>query len=266
MPNPRLTLKDLYGERGAARFTKQRNPEAVLEQQIYPNGRTSEDCCSEGPGPSARKFVRAPGQAIPGGYGQHQGYSSHYGDQPSSAFDPAVAVAKVTAAYAAGGVAVSMPNPNILMGSALFQLDWAVEGYRLQSTVQKVYLDLGKNVWDWATKYKGWAAAGKRDNGTPYSWGQWYEHGKTLLDSIVYQTGVYLDPTIATAFIDAVRATGQQLINPTQWPWWLRLAAAGGIAFVAMKALGTVGDAKRGTQALFPKLLSFSNARKGKKK
>jgi hypothetical protein len=256
---PRLTLKDLYGERGAQRFTRQRNPQAVLNQQIYPNGQTSEDCCSEGPAPQAKPFVRVPGQPIPGGYG----YGSHYGDQPSSVFDPALAVAKVTAAYAAGGVVLSMPNPNILLGMAGGQYNWVAEGYRLQSTVQKVYLALGKSIWDWAIKYKGWAAAGKRDDGSSYSWGQWYEHGKTLLDSIVYQAGVYVDPTIGTAFVDAIKATGQQLLSPSKWPWWMQLAAVGGAAFVALKLASAAGGAKQAFLG-FPQLPGYR--RKSKKR
>ncbi len=55
---PRLTLKDLYGERGAQRFVQRGNPRPVQ------NGSTSPGVPNAGAPPQVTRFRRVPGQGV----------------------------------------------------------------------------------------------------------------------------------------------------------------------------------------------------------
>lgn len=74
---PKLSLKDLYGERGAQRFTQQRNPGNVAAARAYPNGTTFPGTPNAGMPPAVAPFRRVPGQGVSypdvAGYGNPAG-------------------------------------------------------------------------------------------------------------------------------------------------------------------------------------------------
>lgn len=84
-------------------------------------------------------------------------------------------------------------------------------GSSTSDAVRKAMADLGLLIDKWASTYRRWAKAGKRDDGTAYSWTSWVDFGKKeLLSAIAYQTNVAWDSSILNNAIEAAKTTAAQ--------------------------------------------------------
>lgn len=101
----------------------------------------------------------------------------------------------------------------------------------------KAYSDLGKQIDDWADRKLRWAQAGRRDDGTAYSWQRWGELAQVYLDSILYYSKISVTDGYFANAATAAKEFMQSLVTvfqPTEWPTWAKLAAgAAGLAAVA---------------------------------
>ena len=181
-----------------------------------------------------------------------QGFGGAFG-----AADPAngslLVVAKLRLAYAAGG-ALQQIFPldwEDVLGKAL-QFNWAAPlmGQNIVGTyfakalqspgkaaLAKNYKDLGLLIDDFADRKRRWAAAGTRDDGTPYSWKQWGDLAEVYLNSIVYYSKLPVTDGFivnATLSIRDFLLDLPKVFQPTKWPTWLKVAA--GLVGVAAAA------------------------------
>lgn len=162
------------------------------------------------------------------------------------AFDPATAalgvIAKVRLAYGAGGAL-----------QAIVPLDWqdAIAKSNLLTTLftpqilvspskgalAKAYKDLGTQIEDWADRKYRWARAGRRDDGSAYSWSQWAELGKVYLNSIIYLSSLPVTDGFLGNALTSIKEFLQSLatmFTPMEWPVWAKVAAGlVGLAAVA---------------------------------
>jgi hypothetical protein len=159
-------------------------------------------------------------------------------------------IGKVRLAYAAGGAVqaiIPLDFQDLLAKSnpltALFTPDVLVSPSK--GALAKAYRDLGVQIDDWANRKYRWAQAGRRDDGSSYSWKQWADLGQVYLGSIQSYTKIAAtDSFMANAitsmaeFVESIR----QVFTPTEWPGWAKAAA--GLAGLAALAYitGTFTD------------------------
>jgi hypothetical protein len=176
------------------------------------------------------------------------------------AWDPATAargvVFKVKLAYGAGGGLQS-----------IFPIDWqdTLAQQPLLSVVElfipgiftspskgamaKAYRDLGAQIDDWADRKFRWAQAGRRDDGTSYSWKQWGDLGQVYLDSITYQASLPVTNGLWANAATSVKEFIQSVLSifqPTEWPTWAKVAAGvvglAAVAYIVNSGRGLVRD------------------------
>lgn len=159
-------------------------------------------------------------------------------------WDPAISAlgvkAKVRLAYGAGGAVQSLfpLDWQDALGKAMPVVSLFVPGIFTspsKGALAKAYRDLGDKIDRWGTVHYEWAKAGKRDDGTPYSWSQWADLGKVYLDSIVYLSALPLTDGFLASGFQSVREFAEsvrRLFTPAEWPTWAKVAAglAGAVA------------------------------------
>jgi hypothetical protein len=160
------------------------------------------------------------------------------------AVDTAIAalgvITKVKLAYGAGGLLLKIFPVDFedLVAKAAPAVDLLLPGMLTspsKGAISKTYRDLGALIDDWASRKYRWAQAGKRDDGTAYSWKQWGELGKVYLDSVVYTAGLPIGDGYFANAAQAIKEFIESLIKffqPTEWPTWAKVAAglAGAVA------------------------------------
>jgi hypothetical protein len=115
---------------------------------------------------------------------------------------------------------------------------WLFGDSSARSAADKNLTDMGKRIDTWAGTYRRWAAAGRRDDGTPYSATSWAKHGEELGRDAAFHAGEFLNAGLFAGFnttVSAVKATVQtvkELSNPSGWPTWAIVAA--GLAALAV--------------------------------
>lgn len=67
--------------------------------------------------------------------------------------------------------------------------------------------ELGPKIDTWATTYRRWAEAGKRDDGTKYTWSEWVKYGQQLLQTPKTHAGVAWDANIVNAAVTTAKQT-----------------------------------------------------------
>lgn len=142
-------------------------------------------------------------------------------------------IAKVRAAYAAGGVVLKIVpvdwqdfvrKSNPLIG--LVSDDALVSPSK--AAIAKNYRDLAQQIDRWADVYFAWAKAGRRDDGTAYSWARWGQYGRELLDTILYYSKMPVTDGFAANALQAARefvGSVGQVFTPSVWPAWVKVAA-----------------------------------------
>lgn len=73
------------------------------------------------------------------------------------------------------------------------------------------------------------------------AWNQLAASTQNLLSQTLHWTGTW-------GPLPFLAQVGQDLVNPTKWPWWLQAAAGAAIVYYASKVLGAAGEAKRAFQ------------------
>ena len=173
------------------------------------------------------------------------------------AWDPSITalsvIGKVRLAYGAGGFLLKIVplDWQDLLSKAAPTIDLILPGVLVSPSlgaIAKSYRDLGANIDDWASRKYRWAKAGKRDDGTPYSWKQWGELGQVYLNSVTYLS---LLPVTDGFFADALQSVKEflqsiaNLFTPSEWPTWAKVAAGlAGVAAVAY-VINTVRGPRR---------------------
>lgn len=168
------------------------------------------------------------------------GFGSAFGADPGN--NSLLVVAKLRLAYAAGG-AVQKIFPldwEDVIGKAL-SYNWAnpmmgsVVGTYLADAIKspgkaalaKEYKNLGAMIDDLSDRKRRWAAAGKRDDGSAFSWQQWGELAQVYLNSIVYYSKMPVtDGFIVNAGLSIKDFFGDlaKVVQPTEWPLWVKVS------------------------------------------
>lgn len=185
-----------------------------------------------------------------------QGFGGAFGQVDTAAAAVAL-IGKVRLAYGAGG-AVQKIFPldwQDALSRAVPVVDLLIPGMLTspsKGALAKTYRELGVLIDDWTGRKFRWASQGKRDDGTPYSWQQWGDLGKTYLDSIIYNSALPLtDGFIANAFqaLKEFLASLRTVFTPTEWPLWAKaavtLAGVGAVAYLVRQAADSVRSVRR---------------------
>lgn len=151
-------------------------------------------------------------------------------DGPASGL---VAIGKVRLAYGAGGAVLAIVPINWQDLIAKFnplRMLFTPETLDTpeKAALAKSYSVLGDQIDDWADRKYQWAKAGRRDDGTPYSWAQWADLGQTYLDAIVYQSSLPVTDGFVTNAAIALRESAKAVADipqPWKWPGWVQAVA-----------------------------------------
>lgn len=236
---PKLTLKDLYGERGARRFTQQAHPKQVRAAARNPNGTTQSGVPFTAPGPAAHTWHRVPGQAIPGGDARAV---SGFGFAGNDGVDRGALDQKLVELDTAFKFALHK-----YVGGTLFPGDQMIQDLfgnssianALKMTYRSLQL-LGGDLYQ--------AVIGSRpfplDNGTSVNtaaalqaWNQLAMNTQETLVGVLGYMGKW-------GPLPGLLEGAKKLANPFNWPWWAQLAAAAGAVWVGARVLGTAGQAR----------------------
>ena len=113
-------------------------------------------------------------------------------------------------------------------------------GWFPDSVVKANLKKVGAEIEVWAGERRQWARAGKRPNGSAYSWGTWANHAAVLVSSAAAQasynaeTGNFfvIKNTIAATAVAVAKTAEQtaanveQLVNVGSWGWAMKLLVA----------------------------------------
>jgi hypothetical protein len=109
--------------------------------------------------------------------------------------------------------------------------------------------ELRPRITRWASVYRRWAGAGRRDDGSAYSWARWEDYGHELESAIRIHSGVILAGIAwpVDAAVQSARDAGTVLLtnlgarvkdliaNP--WPWWAKAGLGAGAVIGVLAVL-----------------------------
>lgn len=145
------------------------------------------------------------------------------------------AISEVRRLYALA-LAKVKTTPGQLAGAALEVLTFGLSDGGMgdaQKAELKDLQDEGPRVDNWAGKLRGYADAGQRPDGSPYTWGEWQALGRDFAsdfatqaseawnaDLFVANAGAALatGEQVASGVVSAAEAVGGALLKP--WVWW----------------------------------------------
>ncbi len=85
----------------------------------------------------------------------------------------------------------------------------------------------------WSTTWLRWAMNGKRDDGSPYSWGQWLDGAKQITKDAQDIGGISWDYSDLNAQWLALQKTAKDVQDPSEWPTWAKVGLGLAVAGVA---------------------------------
>ena len=162
------------------------------------------------------------------------------------------AVSDLQGAYMRGAVRIGVATA---LSPAI--LTWAMGTGNVTSALLANYRTLGKRILQWSGTLRDDADRGfhvdaaQRPTGG-YSWAKWTSFGKSLANEVNYQTSLAWNTNSFVATLNSVVETAKLLapttdglLNPSNWPTWLK-AVAGVVAVGAgLYTLNTLTRAKR---------------------
>ncbi len=255
---PKLTLKDLYGERGAARFTARKGvpPARAI------NGQTTPGVPTAGAPPRAVPFRPVPGQAENWQAAGAMGFVGLNGtdrgvlDQKLSELDSAFR--KTLIRY--------------IGGSGLFPGDQVIQDLlgnssianALKMTYRTLSL-LGGDLYQ--------AAIGQHvfplDNGSgpneQAALAVWNNLAADVQQTLTGVLGYMAKWGPLPGLSTLAQKAGDVITNPLKWPWYVQLAAAGAVMFYGSKLLSPVLGASANARRAFadvPRLPGYHKKRK----
>jgi hypothetical protein len=256
---PKLTLEQLYGARGAARFTRQAHPKNVRAAQASPNGTAQVRTPRTAPGPQAQAWNRVPGQPIPrvNGFGQQMGFAGPEVDR--SALDAKLVELDTAFRHAAKSY-LGLDDVNPLKISAQVLMDLTGGNSSIANALVRTYKTLqllGGDLYQ--------AVIGQHvfplDDGTAVNQEAALNTWNNLaLDTQETLSGIlgYMDKWQP---LPGLLNAAKPYLNPLKWPWWLQLVALAGGVYYGSKLLGGVGQARSAFRG-FKSLPGYQKKRK----
>ncbi|QRN92836.1 hypothetical protein JRI60_26875 [Archangium violaceum] len=102
-----------------------------------------------------------------------------------------------------------------------------------QQAIRKSYLDMGVLLEQWASTYRRWALAGRRDDGSEYTVERFLDFGRNdLADAVQKISAEAYDRSLFAA----VKAAAGSIVTPGAWPSWVKWTA-GALALAAVTVI-----------------------------
>jgi hypothetical protein len=168
-------------------------------------------------------------------------------------------VAKVRATFQKAYDSMHL-SPDFLLFS------WTSSGDYAKQTNTKTMEAIRAQIEKWASTYREWATNGRRDDGTPYSWAQWFDYGLDLTKQALSVSGgawedssweaarrqsmpveavatsmkaVTEDVEAAADWLSSMRNKMSKCVeDPTSCvmtiPWWVWAALVGGVGLMVL--------------------------------
>jgi hypothetical protein len=152
---------------------------------------------------------------------------------------PEELVEEVRAAYRRGAVRVGLSLDNVASLLALAPLGplggllTPLVASQAQQDLEKQLRQLAQDIAKWSGKYLSWARAGRREDGSTYSWALWQSYKDTYLSpflerllqetvssSVVLRFAAEVVGETATEALDVAATVAQ----PWKWPTWAKVA------------------------------------------
>jgi hypothetical protein len=115
-------------------------------------------------------------------------------------------------------------------------LDYVGWGSSSHAAIRDSMTDLEPQIDTWASTLRGYAEAGKRGDGSTYTYAQWFAHGRDLASALARYSGEVIDSSRFSAAGEALYATASDVgtaavavANVTAWPAWVKLAVGAGV-------------------------------------
>lgn len=141
------------------------------------------------------------------------------------------AISNLKSAYLQGGIKIAL-NPDNLANyvTGNFMDNTALDA------VEKNYSAVGGFINQLDTSLRQAVLAGQNASGGAYDITRWQSFANDVASDIKDQTGYAWDSSViatapSSAYL-AAGATAKVITNPSLWPWWLWLVAAGGALIV----------------------------------
>jgi hypothetical protein len=159
---------------------------------------------------------------------------------------------------------------------------WTSSGDYAKETNAKTMQAIQLQIEKWASTYREWATNGRRDDGSPYSWRQWFDYGLDLTkQAISVSGGAWEDSSWEMArrqsmpieaATTAIKGTVQAAGEASDWlgkqwdkgakcvedpascvvtiPWWVWAALAGGVGLMVLSRSSFNVNVPRGRRGL----------------
>ena len=141
----------------------------------------------------------------------------------------------VESAYTSAGRKIALMTAGGLLTSQ--NQSWGVKGYK----------DLRPTIDTWKTKLRRWAKAGKRDDGSTYTWTSWFDWGKELARLASSYSGDIWDASPLLVVGRTISATASDTADcvrnplkcaPKILPWWVWPIGAGAVGLFLYRTFG----------------------------
>lgn len=73
-----------------------------------------------------------------------------------------------------------------------------------QAAIEENMRQLQPRIEDWAGRRRAWAESSKREDGSSYDWGRWFDEGKALAGAVSFQTGEVYAASAFRVVLDTV--------------------------------------------------------------